>query len=219
MRFFLRREIFIYQALPLKKKKTNVKFYFQLLCPWIKCPQIGKIGTNYCRGRAPITKCVARFGRGRKGDLLGLDLIPGDVRPLPGLRGYTWNACFWQYHLSSGLGTGSFSLGAPPPTMDLLFTSHLSSWPFCLTRRRIKQARLLIGHLMLINKATLFQLMDHNDLYVLDLTPSLKTLAMMVVNRHGLSTEVLHFFSLYYRYSFLNLWFGYFEDFHAHCSF
>ena len=34
------------------------------------------------------------------------------------------------------------------------------------------------------------QLMDHNDLYVLDLTPSLKTLAMMVVNKHGLSTEV-----------------------------
>ena len=32
--------------------------------------------------------------------------------------------------------------------------------------------------------------MDHNDLYVLDLTPSLKTLAMMVVNKHGLSTEV-----------------------------
>jgi len=33
--------------------------------------------------------------------------------------------------------------------------------------------------------------MDHNDLYVLDLTPSLKTLAMMVVNKHGLSTEGL----------------------------
>ena len=42
-----------------------------------------------------------------------------------------------------------------------------------------------------VYKKNLFQLMDHNDLYVLDLTPSLKTLAMMVVNRHGLSTEVL----------------------------
>ena len=123
-------------------------------------------------------------------------------------------------HLWTGLGTGSFSLGAPPPTMDPLSTSHLSSWPFCHTRRRIKPARWLFRHpIMLINKANLFQLMDHNDLYVLDLTPSLKTLAMMVVNRHGLSTEVLHFFSLIYRYSSLNLWFGYFEDFHAHCSF
>ena len=49
---------------------------------------ISTIGTNYCSGRELIIKCVVRFGRGRKGDLLGLDLIPGDVRPLPGLEEY-----------------------------------------------------------------------------------------------------------------------------------
>lgn len=35
------------------------------------------------------------------------------------------------------------------------------------------------------------KLMDHNDLYVLDLAPSLKTLAMMMVTKHKLSTEGL----------------------------
>ena len=44
--------------------------------------------------------------------------------------------------------------------------------------------------------------MDHNDLYVLDLTPSLKTLAMMVVNKHGLSTEVFKMPSLVINYEF-----------------
>jgi len=69
---------------------------------------------------------IQRFGRGRKGDLLGLDLIQGDARLLPGLE------------------TGSFSLAAPPPTMDPLSTSHLSSLPSYLTRRMIKLASLWI---------------------------------------------------------------------------
>ena len=55
--------------------------------------------------------------------------------------------------------------------------------------------------------------MDHNDLYVLDLTPSLKTLAMMVVNRHGLSTEVLSI--LLTESSSLHLWLESFEIFAA----
>ena len=33
--------------------------------------------------------------------------------------------------------------------------------------------------------------MDHNDLYVLDLAPSLKTLAIMAIKKHKLSTEGL----------------------------
>ena len=32
-----------------------------------------------------MIKCVDRFGPGRKGGLLGLDLIPGDVKLSPGL--------------------------------------------------------------------------------------------------------------------------------------
>ena len=32
--------------------------------------------------------------------------------------------------------------------------------------------------------------MDHNDLYVLDLKPSLKTLCMLQVNKHQLNTQV-----------------------------
>jgi len=35
------------------------------------------------------------------------------------------------------------------------------------------------------------KLMDHNDLYVLDLAPSLKTLAIMAIKKHKLSTEGL----------------------------
>ena len=34
------------------------------------------------------------------------------------------------------------------------------------------------------------KLMDHNDLFVLDLAPSLKTLAILAINKHQLSTEV-----------------------------
>jgi hypothetical protein len=34
------------------------------------------------------------------------------------------------------------------------------------------------------------KLMDHNDLYVLDLAPSLKTLSMLKVTKNNLSTEV-----------------------------
>ena len=55
----------------------------------------------------------------------------------------------------------------------------------------------------MIHQTNFLQLMDHNDLYVLDLTPSLKTLAMMVVNRHGLSTEVLIFHYIRIIYAFV----------------
>jgi hypothetical protein len=34
------------------------------------------------------------------------------------------------------------------------------------------------------------KLMDHNDLFVLDLAPSLKTLAMLQVTKNGLNTDV-----------------------------
>ncbi len=34
------------------------------------------------------------------------------------------------------------------------------------------------------------KLMDHNDLYVLDLAPSLKTLCMLQVTKNNLNTEV-----------------------------
>ena len=36
------------------------------------------------------------------------------------------------------------------------------------------------------------KLMDHNDLFVLDLAPSLKTLAIMAIKENKLSTEVIH---------------------------
>ena len=41
------------------------------------------------------------------------------------------------------------------------------------------------------NEDHLYKWMTHNDLYVLDLAPSLKTLAIMAIKRHMLSTEGL----------------------------
>ena len=75
--FLIQRCAFIFwktfSSIPGEKEKTfgyltlDAKFHFQLPLEW-------------------SVHCIHRFGHGRKGDLLGPDLIPGDVKLSPGLR-------------------------------------------------------------------------------------------------------------------------------------
>ena len=49
---------------------------------------------------------------------------------------------------------------------------------------------LSVSYVWLKDEDNSTKLMDHNDLYVLDLSPSLKTLAMLEVKNKNLSTKV-----------------------------
>ena len=143
---------------------------------------------------------------------MGPDLIPGDVKLSPGLRehlaflfyatlsrqGWEQDLSLWRHLplpwtpplLHTG-AAGSFTSPGGGSDQQGDYLGRALNTKGSLENPLDSKGMLTIK----VCNANLFQLMDHNDLYVLDLTPSLKTLAMMVVNRHGLSTEVLTYFS------------------------
>ena len=66
----------------------------------------------------------------------------------------------------------------------------LQYYTFSINTMSSRSLPLSVSYVWLKDEDNSTKLMDHNDLYVLDLSPSLKTLAMLEVKNKNLSTKV-----------------------------